>query len=265
MIYNLKMKIFAVGCWALLALAVGGAWAQDGNLQQDLARQEKVLEDSIPKIPRMEFKDKLYNFQVVSQGDPVRYDFEFVNGGDGDLQILSLKSTCGCTAATASSGPYRPGEAGSVQVTYDTRGKLGYTTKEITVVTNDPLSPHVLTIEGTVNLKEDHPPVKPGEVLFQGSCAQCHSTPSRGKAGKELYDSTCHMCHDFPQENGRKWVAPNKFSLAKNSKRKLRKIISGGVPYSSMPAFALDQAGPLTKTQIDSLVDYIHSLRKATE
>lgn len=232
------------------------------SLRSFLFAEEKLLSDSENKIPpQIQFETQRYNFGKTNQGTKVQYPFLFTNVGAGDLVLYQLKTTCGCTAAIASTGPYHSGEKGAITVTYDSRGKVGFTTKEITVHSNDPKSPHSLTLEGVVNIDATHPEIKPGEVLFSGSCAECHSVPAKGKVGKELYDSVCHMCHDFPQESGKKWVAPNKLSLSKLSRRKLKKNISKGIPYTSMSAFSNEESGPLTDKQIDSLIDYLYTLR----
>ena len=253
----LSLALFCCGNFGQVAVVV----AQD-SVEKMVADQEKALDNSVLDFPKLKFENQHYKFDQTKQGDPVKHQFWFGNEGKGDLVLISLKSTCGCTVATASTGPYKSGQRGFIELTYDTRGKFGYALKEVTVVSNDPKSPHVISIAGNVVMGQDHPVVKPGDVLFVGVCAQCHAVPAKGKSGKELYDGVCHLCHDLPQETGKKWVAPNKSELSNKSRRKLRKMISDGLPYSSMPGFALKNGGPLTDAQIDSLIDYLHSLGK---
>lgn len=211
--------------------------------------------------PRLQFNTTTYDFGVVKQDDPVKFSFPFRNEGDADLILEGLRTTCGCTAASASSGPFRPGESSEITATYDTRGKFGHTQKEITVLSNDPKSPHHLMLTGMVTGSE-HPMKGTGDVLFSGSCAACHAVPAKGKMGKELYDATCFMCHDSPQQHGRSALAADQFGLAKLSKSDLKRVITHGVPGTSMSAFSDRKKGPLTKAQISSLVDYILSLKK---
>lgn len=194
-------------------------------------------------------------------GEQVTKKFEFRNNGNEDLVIQQLRTTCGCTAAVASTGPYAPGASGSIEASYDSRGKIGFATKEIQVVTNDPRGPQILRLEGTV-LAEEHPAKSPADILFTGNCASCHSLPAQGKKGKALYDAVCYLCHDFPTEHGKPRIAPSKEAMSTISKKRLKRLISEGIPNTSMPGFAHSVKGPLTKEQIDSLVEYILSLQK---
>lgn len=211
--------------------------------------------------PVIQFSSTTFDFGRIMQGDQVKHAFEFTNAGGSDLVISDLRTTCGCTAAVASTGPYHPGEKGQIGVSYDSRAKVGYAHKEVEVFSNSTGSPHLLTLVGVV-LDQEHPKFTPGEVLFSGSCAQCHSIPAKGKKGKELYEAVCALCHDFPQTTGRKYVAPDRRRLAELPNRKLKRIISKGLARTSMPAFAYRRRGPLTKEQIDSLVEYLASLRE---
>ncbi len=211
--------------------------------------------------PELQFDTTAYDFGVVRQEDPVKHTFAFKNAGKGDLVLQSIKTTCGCTAATASTGPFRSGDSGALEASYDTRGKFGHTQKEIRVFSNDPRSPHVLMISGTVT-ESMHPTKAPGEVIFKGSCAECHVAPAKGKSGKELYDAACFMCHDSPQQHGRNAIAPDLAALSKLSDADLKRIISHGMAGTSMPGFLTKKGGPLSKQQVQSLVEYIRSLHR---
>ncbi len=132
--------------------------------------------------------------------------------------------------------------------------------KEAKIESNDPSSPQTVTMQGVV-IASDHPMKNTGETLFKGACADCHSTPAKGKMGKELYDAACYLCHDFPQEESKKFIAPGRNSLSNIPKTKLRRMISEGIHETSMPGFHESVGGPLDKAQVDSLVNYISSLR----
>lgn len=207
------------------------------------------------------FPEPVYNFGRIQTGEQVTKKFEFKNKGKEDLVIERLQTTCGCTAAVASTGPYAPGASGSIEVSYDSRGKIGFAVKEVHVISNDPRGPQVLRMEGTV-LADTHPTKSAADVLFSGKCAECHSLPAQGKVGKTLYDAVCYLCHDFPPEHGKPRIAPSKEAMATISKKRLKRLISEGIPNTSMPGFAHSAGGPLSKEQVDSLVEYILSLQK---
>lgn len=207
------------------------------------------------------FSELVYNFGTVQMGEQVTKKFEFRNNGLGDLVIQQLRTTCGCTAAVASTGPYPAGATGTIDVNYDTRGKIGFAAKDVEVITNDPSGAKILRLEGIV-LAGSHPTKSPADVIFTGNCATCHSLPAQGKKGKALYDAVCYLCHDFPQEHGKPRIASSKEAMSSISKKRLKRLISEGIPKTSMPGFSHPAGGPLSREQIDSLTDYIISIQK---
>lgn len=80
----------------------------------------------------------IYDFGEVSQGDKVDHSFRFRNGGDELLEISSVSSSCGCTAALLSSRRIAPGETGEIKATFDSSRFRGAVKKDITMQTNDP-------------------------------------------------------------------------------------------------------------------------------
>ena len=204
------------------------------------------------------FDEPTHNFGSAMQGNEVRHRFTFKNAGTGNLVILSAKGSCGCTAAIVSTGPFKPGETGYIDVTYDSRGKFGRVFKDVRVDSNDPSSPAMIALEGMV-MEGHHPAMATGEVLFKGSCAECHAIPAKGKEGKELYEAVCSMCHD-PILASKKMSLPRQ-DLAFVSGKNLKKNIADGLPNTSMPGFSMKHGGPLTKKQIKSLLKYLESLK----
>jgi hypothetical protein len=67
--------------------------------------------------------------------------FTFTNLGDEPLQILDVKTSCGCTAALASEAIIKPGAKGTVDVTFDSKQFRGDVHKTVTVYSNDPGEP----------------------------------------------------------------------------------------------------------------------------
>lgn len=225
------------------------------------AEIKEISVSTPPLSPEIQFKEKVHDFGRIKTGEKTRHVFEFKNIGGSDLIIYNIKPTCGCTGAIASTGPYHPGESGTIQVEYDSRAKTGFAQKDVTVESNDPRSPQSLFLEGLV-LGDTHPTISSADVLFTGSCAECHSIPAKGKKGKELYDAVCYLCHDLPQQSGKKSIAPDQETLAQLSKRELKKITTKGMPNTTMPGFSHKAGGPLSGEQIDSLLAYLKSIRK---
>ena len=225
-----------------------------------MSQRQVLSSDNLKKGPSIFFKHTSYNFDVAFQGDSVKHSFTFKNIGDETLIIKDVKSSCGCTTAVLSSNEYLPNTGKSIDVTYDTRGKFGHTKKKVTVVSNDPNSPHTLLLQGEVITDMDHPPIPVAKVLFEGSCARCHSDPAKDKYHKELYNKACALCHDFPELDGH-WIAPNRYEMSYRSSKHLLNIIKNGIDNSSMPSFLKENGGPLDEKQIESLVEYIKSIK----
>jgi len=79
-----------------------------------------------------------YDFGEVAQGDKVSYTFRFRNSGDDLLEISSVSSSCGCTAALLSSKRISAGDMGEIKATFDSSRFRGQVTKTITMKTNSP-------------------------------------------------------------------------------------------------------------------------------
>lgn len=100
---------------------------------------------------KIEFKETIYDFGRIDQGQKVKHDFVFKNVGKGDLEILNVDVTCGCTVPTFPFIPIAPGEEGTISVTYNSTGKLGNQKPMITIITNTKPSKHQLYMKGVVD------------------------------------------------------------------------------------------------------------------
>ncbi|MFA6471569.1 MAG: DUF1573 domain-containing protein [Candidatus Latescibacterota bacterium] len=97
----------------------------------------KYLSALSPKAARIDFPDTLYDFGTVNEGVKLSKKFMFSNVGNDTLDI-SVRSTCSCTGALLTDKRVPPGGSGQIELTYDTRGRKGFTTQELLVRTNDP-------------------------------------------------------------------------------------------------------------------------------
>lgn len=100
--------------------------------------------------------DKLtQNFGTFSEAQPVqKTTFTFTNVGQGPLVINQVVASCGCTVPKYDKRPIAPGQKGSIEVTYNGRGKFpGHFKKSITVRTNGKVEMTRLYVEGVMNEK----------------------------------------------------------------------------------------------------------------
>lgn len=96
---------------------------------------------SIPKgakIPKLMLDQNQFDFGKVVEGKLVETKIGFKNTGEAPLEIIDVKTSCGCTAALLSSKKLNPGESGNVRIELDTTGREGKLTRTVTLFTNDP-------------------------------------------------------------------------------------------------------------------------------
>lgn len=100
--------------------------------------------------PRITFDKTVHDYGTFSDSTPIqRCVFTFTNTGDQPLVINSAVASCGCTVPKYTKSPIKPGETGTINVTYNGKGKFpGHFKKTITVRTNGTPEMTRLYIEG---------------------------------------------------------------------------------------------------------------------
>jgi len=93
-----------------------------------------------------------YDFGEVLEGYTVSNVFVIENQGDSTLQIVRVRSSCGCTTTDLATNFLEPGESVELEVLVDTSGFGGSISKSVYVESNDPETPRlVLRMFGVVN------------------------------------------------------------------------------------------------------------------
>jgi hypothetical protein len=111
-----------------------------------------MTDKQLKNAPKIVFEKSTYDFGAVASGTVVTYRFEFINEGKKTLNILKVKTSCGCTTTKLDKKEFKKGEKGFIEAVFNTRGRKGAQHKQITVVTNDPKNPQiVLTLKGNLN------------------------------------------------------------------------------------------------------------------
>ena len=77
-------------------------------------------------------------------------EFKLKNTGKGDLIISKASASCGCTQLQYPKDIIKEGGVDVLNVTFDSKGRLGKQTKKITIVSNATPNLKILTIKGTV-------------------------------------------------------------------------------------------------------------------
>ena len=96
------------------------------------------------------FDTTVHDFGTLIEGEQVVYYFDYVNNGEGNLIINSVKSSCGCTVPDWSKKPLGPGMKGSIIVKFDTSGREGEQKKVVTINSNAENSEVRLHLEANI-------------------------------------------------------------------------------------------------------------------
>lgn len=94
--------------------------------------------ESVKKQAEIKFDETTYDFGRFPESSPVQTcKFTFTNTGNDLLLIHQAVASCGCTVPKYSKEPIKPGEKGSITVTYNGKGKIpGVFKKSVTLRTN---------------------------------------------------------------------------------------------------------------------------------
>ncbi len=104
--------------------------------------------------PVIKFKSENHDFGNIKEGVQATHEFEFVNTGKGALIISNVAASCGCTTPDWTREPIAPGKTGKIKAVYNSQGRPGQFTKQVTVTSNAAEATKVLTISGLVEKVE---------------------------------------------------------------------------------------------------------------
>lgn len=104
--------------------------------------------------PAFKFKAETHDFGKIKEGVQATHEFEFTNTGKGPLIISNVAASCGCTTPDWTREPIPPGKTGKIKAVYNSQGRPGQFTKQVTVTSNAEEATKVLTISGLVEKVE---------------------------------------------------------------------------------------------------------------
>ena len=126
------------------------------TLVQNTSNTKEAKQPEAPKeYAQMDFSESVHDFGNIMQGDVVKHKFTFTNTGKVPLLISDIKTTCGCTTPSYTKTPIKPGENGEIDVQFNSAGKSGATTKNITVLANVEGGSERLLIKCNIEKKEE--------------------------------------------------------------------------------------------------------------
>ena len=127
------------------------AHANNGNIPGMNANATPVPTGPTTTI---QYDETSFDFGVADEGTIVKHVYKFKNTGNEPLIISNAKGSCGCTVPTWPKQPVAPGATGEINVEFNTKGKPGRQSKQVTVTANtNPTDTH-LEITGEVRGKD---------------------------------------------------------------------------------------------------------------
>lgn len=89
----------------------------------------------------IEFEKEVYDYGTVEEGPKVPGEFKFWNRGKEPIIIANAVGSCGCTVPTPPKEPIMPGQSNVIKVEYNTQGRVGQISKQITVTVKSAVDP----------------------------------------------------------------------------------------------------------------------------
>jgi len=229
----------------------------------DTTHESDPLPDGI-----IAWNNLIQSTNIPESSEKAHFLVSFTNLTSGNIAIMDVHPSCGCTTAQLPPLPWvvPAGGSGEFPITVDLAGKTGTLFKEVKVATDKGTKQIFLRItmeppkvveltdadkERFVMMsKEDR------QAIFKGDCADCHVKKGEGKYGEALYYADCAICHEA---NPRATMVPDLHNLKVATNGDFwRQWIAHGKPGSLMAAFSEAEGGPLNDLQIASLVAYLN-------
>lgn len=114
---------------------------------------ENALTDTA-NYTTIQWLDSLQNFGKVADGEKVMISFHFKNTGNKPLIITNVAAGCGCTVPEKPEAPIAPGEEGMIKAEFNSAGKVGQVSKNVSVTCNTLQQNYTLLFEGEVIAKK---------------------------------------------------------------------------------------------------------------
>lgn len=129
------------------------ACSRQTEIKTNIVENSATLEnpEELNRLAKFKFEETEVDFGSINEGEIVEHTFKFINVGNEDLIITNVQTSCGCTASNWPRNAISPGETSELLVSFNSQGKKGLNTKEITVIGNTRPTQTILIIKANVN------------------------------------------------------------------------------------------------------------------
>lgn len=148
---------------AVNAAAGGDAVTTPAATQAPVTPDANAAQPAAPAGPTtaIQFTETEFNFGKVKSGEKVQHDYVFKNTGKEPLIISNAKGSCGCTVPDWPKEPIPVGGSGKIKVEFDSKGKSGNQTKQVTITANTDPPQTIIYIKGEVTADPNAQTVTP--------------------------------------------------------------------------------------------------------
>ncbi len=133
-------------------LGLGCGQASDKTITADAIAIPMTSDGKIDtaKLPKMEFEQEIYDFGKIEEGEKVAFSFRLKNTGSTPLVISNASASCGCTVPKKPEDPIAPGENATIDIVFNSEGKIGLQNKTVTITANTVPNTKILYLRGEV-------------------------------------------------------------------------------------------------------------------
>jgi len=152
---------------------------EDANKQTEKG-EITIVKKSTP--PTFEFSEKQHDFGNIQDGDKVTHIFEFTNIGFQPLVISKVRPSSRSISTYLSEKTIPSGERGELEITFNSRKRLGRQKKTVKVTANTIPKEIILTIKADVKkaIAEVAPPPKVEEIISTPAFVEPPVVTSKG-------------------------------------------------------------------------------------
>lgn len=133
----MSFKFLFASCFIIGALIITACGQRSAS--SDATNVSGSVEDDYADLGEgaiLTFDTLHHAFGELKSGEEVACRFGFTNTGTAPLLIRDVKAGCGCTNVQYPQKPVKPGESGSVEITFNSRGRNGHQHQNVVVLSN---------------------------------------------------------------------------------------------------------------------------------
>jgi hypothetical protein len=145
--YRIILTIIIV---AAIGYACKNKSRNQGNNVQPIVQTADNKAADTANYTTVQWLDSAQQFGKVTDGEKVLISFHFKNTGNKPLVISDVTAGCGCTVPEKPEDPIAPGEQGVIKAEFNSSGRVGPVSKNLSVTCNTVQQNYTLIFDGEV-------------------------------------------------------------------------------------------------------------------